>query len=403
MTTADQLISNLKGIDATSFANDAERIRARDAIFEAFRRHKSPWDIAWDHNWVNPAINACIKTLSDAGVFTKWAEAGGEPITCSQLENLTGADALLIRRMMRALAGQCLVTEVGHDTYARTPWAKALTGNPPFACLYGATYHEVMGPGFVALPSYLKKTNYRNPTDCNDCNLQFWRGQPGNLFDFIQSNPLLRSDFNDAMVIHSQSNLMPWVDVYPTETIIAAAEARPTQTRPLVVDVGGGKGHDLKKFLATHRGHVPAGSLVLLDLPEMLKDVDVEFEGGSAIIVQTHDFFNPYPDSVKGARAYFMHTVLHDWPDETARQILQQLVPAMEKGYSRLLIHEHVVSSERPSARVTVLDITMMAFLAAAERTEEQWRDLVESVGLRVVKIWRTVQGTDSIVEAEVS
>jgi hypothetical protein len=97
MASADQLVASLEGVNAGSFANGAERIRARDAVFEALRRIQSPWDIAWEHNWVNGALNAAIKTLIDAGVFTKWAEAGGEPITCTKLAELTGADELLIR------------------------------------------------------------------------------------------------------------------------------------------------------------------------------------------------------------------------------------------------------------------------------------------------------------------
>ena len=96
MASADQLLAGLQNIDAKSFANEAERIRARDAVFEALRRIQSPWDIAWDHNWVSGAINAAIKTLIDAGVFKKWAEAGGNPITGAKLAELTGADVLLI-------------------------------------------------------------------------------------------------------------------------------------------------------------------------------------------------------------------------------------------------------------------------------------------------------------------
>lgn len=96
MASADQLIASLEGIDAGSFASEAERIRARDAVFEALRRIQSPWDIAWDHVWVSGAINAAVKTLIDAGVFRKWADAGGKPVTCSELATLTGADELLI-------------------------------------------------------------------------------------------------------------------------------------------------------------------------------------------------------------------------------------------------------------------------------------------------------------------
>lgn len=99
MASADQLLENLKGIDATSFANEVERVRARDALFEALRRVQSPWDIAWDHNWVNGATNAAIKTLVDAGVFQKWADAGWQATTSADLAKLTGAETELIRRL----------------------------------------------------------------------------------------------------------------------------------------------------------------------------------------------------------------------------------------------------------------------------------------------------------------
>jgi hypothetical protein len=96
MASADKLIADLQEISGSSFANEAERVRARDALFEALRKVQSPWDIVWDHNWVNGATNASVKTLIDAGVFKKWAECGGSPKTCAELSELTGADELLI-------------------------------------------------------------------------------------------------------------------------------------------------------------------------------------------------------------------------------------------------------------------------------------------------------------------
>jgi hypothetical protein len=366
---------------------------------------------------VSGAINAAVKTLIDAGVFTKWAEAGGEPITCNKLAELTGADELLIRvfpslrfaivllkahtfpgRMMRAIAGQHLVTEVAEDTYARTAWARTLADDAAFPSLYGGFYHELNNPMFRTLPGYLQHTNFRNPTDVNDCNFQFWRGAGANMFQYVGTNPALTAHFNDAMECHSKYNLTPWVDIYPTaERVVAGAKPG----RPLVVDVGGGKGHDLRKFLARHPD-IPPGSLVLEDLPDILKDVSSS-DNQQAIRVQPHDFFTPQPEPTRGARVYFMHNVLHDWPDATAREILAALAPALEKGYSRLLIHESLVSSAAPLSRVTVSDLTMMACLAAAERSEAQWRELVASAGMRVVKIWRPVQSVESIIEVEVA
>ncbi|KAL2258297.1 hypothetical protein VTK26DRAFT_8433 [Humicola hyalothermophila] len=411
MATADQIIASLKGLNADSFADEVERVRLRDALFEAFRKTQSPWDIAWEHIWVNPATAAAAQTLIDAGVFKRWAEAGGEPITCARLAELTGADVELIRRLMRALAGQCLVNETAEDTYGRTAWAKAVAEDPPFPGMYNAFYHDLNIPLFTTLPAYLRSIGFRNPTDVNDGNFQHWHGAGTNFFNYIGTHKQLAADFNDTMECHGKYNLTSWVDIYPTETIIAAAAADETaRGRPLVVDVGGGKGHDLRKFLSRHPD-VPAGSLVLQDLPDILRSAEAELGAwaassasssstSSAITVQPHDFFQPQP--VRGARVYFMHAVLHDWPDDKARQILRALAPAMEKGYSRLLIHESLVSSVRPLSRVTISDLTMMACLSAAERSEDQWRALIESVGMRVLKIWRPVQSMESIIEVEV-
>ena len=95
-----------------------------------------------------------------------------------------------------------------------------------------------------------------------------------------------------------------------------------------------------------------------------------------------------------------MHSVLHGFTDEGCQTILQQLVNAMEKGYSRILINEHVVPDIGASWRVTSLDWIMMAQVASFERTEAQWRGLLGSVGLKIVGIWTKEPGVESLIEA---
>lgn len=38
---------------------------------------------------------------------------------------------------------------------------------------------------------------------------------------------------------------------------------------------------------------------------------------------QTHDFFTEQP--IKDARFYFLHTIVHDWSDGQAKNILEDL------------------------------------------------------------------------------
>ncbi|KAL0933822.1 Demethylsterigmatocystin 6-O-methyltransferase 2 [Colletotrichum truncatum] len=390
MSEVDSIIASLDDIDVSLFDNNADRIRARDALNNALRRLQSPWDIAWDHVIGNSSGNAAIKTLIDVGVFKSWAEAGGEPITCTELARLTGKDETLIRRMMRCIAGQYLVIETDFDTYARTPWAKSLGDDQGLRAWYGGFYSQLIGPLLRTLPVYLKEAGYKNPTDHTNCNFQHWQGPDSMFFNYVGSNPLLTADFNDAMEGNSRGNLTDWPKIYPTETLVEGA----LPGRAVVVDVGGGKGHDLKKF-HLRNPTVPASDLILQDLPAILKNV----ERDPGFTIQEYDFFTPQP--VKGARAYFAHGVLHDWPELKAVEILKIVAEAMDKGYSKLLIHENMINERNPVARVTSLDVLMMGGLAAAERTESQWRSIITSAGLKIVKIWRGRDMAECIIEAE--
>lgn len=293
---------------------------------------------------------------------------------------------------MRQISGQHLIIEVGEDEYTTTPWVERLVSDPAFPSMYGEFYKNLNIAMYRTLPYFLAENRFKNPTDVNNSNWQYMTRRNNSFFDDVGTDAELRNSFNDAMECHSKYNLTPWPEVFPTITLIK--DAKPG--RALVVDMGGGKGHDLAKFSMAHPD-APKESLILQDLPEILKGV----KPIESISVQPHDFFQPQP--VKGARAYFMHNVLHDWTDPEAIRILKNIAEAMEPGYSRVLVHESLISTLNPSPRVTVSDITVMACLSSKERTEKQWVRLFEEAGLRIIKVWRAVQAVESIMEAEVA
>lgn len=74
----------------------------------------------------------------------------------------------------------------------------------------------------------------------------------------------------------------------------------------------------------------------------------------------------------------------------------------MTPAYSKVLIHEMVMPTRGANAFMTHLDLNMMAVLAAMERTEVQWHQLLESAGLRIVKIWGAGgdEEAESVIEA---
>lgn len=123
---------------------------------------------------------------------------------------------------------------------------------------------------------------------------------------------------------------------------------------------------------------------------------------GSTIYAIPHDFFTPQP--VRHAQAYYIHACLHDWPDAQCRVILGHIRDAMRPGYSKLLINE-VVLPDTGAAHweFTGLDLLMMGACGSKERTAEEWRALVESVGLRVEKIWEVGRGVEGLIECAVA
>lgn len=77
----------------------------------------------------------------------------------------------------------------------------------------------------------------------------------------------------------------------------------------------------------------------------------------------------------------------------------------MEKGYSKLILWDQVVPDTRVNPIVAALDVAMMTFLAGAERSEMQWRKLIEDpeVGLKVTGVWYYSQYDQAVIEAELA
>jgi hypothetical protein len=72
----------------------------------------------------------------------------------------------------------------------------------------------------------------------------------------------------------------------------------------------------------------------------------------------------------------------------------------MKPGNSKLL-RDAVLPDKGASAFSTESDFVMLTLLSAMERSESQWRSLLESAGLKIVKIWPGAP--ESVIEAELT
>lgn len=78
--------------------------------------------------------------------------------------------------------------------------------------------------------------------------------------------------------------------------------------------------------------------------------------------------------------------------------MLSNTVKAMDQD-SRLLIEELVLPDTGVDFKCSHLDILMMLYHSGMERSESQWRQLIDSVGLEVVKIWSNPATDPSVIE----
>ena len=140
-------------------------------------------------------------------------------------------------------------------------------------------------PVWASLPRYLTKNGYQVPTDPATGP---FRDKFGTIqWDYFKKNPERGHSFNIFME-GQQEGRGCWVDVYPLKKQLVKDLKDGTEA-VFLVDIAGGKGHDLRDV----RDRIGAnqGRLILEDLPEVV--ADVEDPNGIELIV--YDFFTPQP------------------------------------------------------------------------------------------------------------
>ncbi|KAI1126472.1 S-adenosyl-L-methionine-dependent methyltransferase [Nemania abortiva] len=225
-------------------------------------------------------------------------------------------------------------------------------------------------------PNWLKDTGYQNPIDprhgmfqaANDTDLPIfeWLTVPKNKDLWDNANTFFEGD---------RGSRPSWLTWFPAKDKFFPGGHQ--QDTPLLVDVAGGRGHDLMEFLAKYPDE--PGPFVLQDQKPVLESAPPL---SSKIEKQEFDLFEDPP--VRGARIYFMKFVLHDYADEQCIQILTNVKASMIRGYSYLVINDFILPDTGCGLLQSQWDLMMMVLLSSMERSETQWRTLLKSAGLSI-------------------
>ena len=203
-----------------------------------------------------------------------------------------------MRRLVRALARFGVFNESAEDTFENTEMSNYLRSDtkPSLCGLVRFTHHDTVMAAWSRFSDVLKTGE---PT------FEAVHGEP--LFAYVSHDEKLRGIFYDMMVnMHG-----------PEAARIAAGYSFGQFQR--LLDVGGGNGHILAEVLSQHNGVKGA----VFDLAPMVSAAR-EFLSQSGLEsrwdVVEGNFFESVPADFD---AYMIKSVLHDWNDDKATQILR--------------------------------------------------------------------------------
>ena len=280
------------------------------------------------------------------------ALAGGER-GVAELASELGADADALHRILRALASDGFFAESGPGIFRNTSSSELLrdSGWRAFAHLFGGIWM----PAVAALDASGRAT--------------FPQLHSAGFWDWLAQHPDERVEFDRAMEQGWEGRLrrLESIDWHGAQT---------------VVDVGGGNGSLLLELLARQ----PGLRGIVFDLPETVRD---ESTYGNRCVFVAGSFF----DQVPKGDVYLLSTILHDWDDESATRILRTIRASADQG-ARLVLLEGAVEPGNDPQGAKWLDLLMLTLFEGRERTEAQWRALIDDGGFAVERIG------DGVIEA---
>ena len=116
---------------------------------------------------------------------------------------------------------------------------------------------------------------------------------------------------------------------------------------------------------------------------------DIAKDLGDRVTFQQHDFFQPQP--VEDGGAYFLRQITHNWNDDECIQIFRSTVPALEKcpPGTPLLINDTILPAFNTKTKyeehlLQQLDIAMLVLAGAKQRTEEEFKILLQQADPRL-------------------
>ncbi len=290
-----------------------------------------------------------------------------------ELAILVGAESRPLYRLLRTLASHDIFFEEEENSFILTPLAQLLvTSNPDSLRLL---LMKEDGLRWNAYGDLLYSIKTGRPAFDHQHGIGY--------FDYIAKNEQLSRSFDLGM-----ANLSAKEDDL-------IADSFDFSMYHSIVDVGGGVGGLLAEILKrTPSSHGTVYELGhLMDrVSSFLKEKNLlsrcKFASGS--------FFESIPEN---SDLYILKRILHDWDNQACIKILKNCQKAMMPT-SRLLIIDALMPEGNIPHESKDFDLFMLALFGGQERTQNEWKCLLDASDLKLKHIWPTLSSL-VIIEVE--
>ena len=311
-------------------------------------------------------ISKPIYVAAELGIADMLAEG---PKSIEELAQASQSHAPSLYRMMRALASVGIFYETENKRFELTPMAECLKKGAmrSVALLFNSDWSDRAWGYFM------------DSVKTGDTAFEKAHGMP--VSDWLEKNPQAEEVFNEANAIKAVNSHRAIIDVYDFSGINT------------LTDVGGGIGALMAEILIAN----PLMNGVVADIPSVIRKARkiIRSRGieDRCELVEC-DFFKTIP---AGSDGYLMSHILHDWSAEQCKTILKNCHKAM-KPESKLLIVEMIVPPGNQPSIAKLLDLEMLVTTGGCERTEKEFKILLETSGF---KLSRTIATNESICVIE--
>jgi len=320
---------------------------------------------------IGAKIAIALRAMAEHKVADKLADG---PVQIDVLAQETGLSADPLRRVLRALSQYGVFRETADGKFENTEISEWMRSDAPSTLreLILFLNHSVSLRAWLELEQTLK-----------DGHSRFVEVNGAPLFKLFGKDERLGEYFAKCMT-----------NIYGPEAAKIAAGYPFGQFRS-IIDVGGGMGHILAEIMTRHQNL--QGMLFDIEPTALLARNFITGRGlADRCKIQGGDFFVSVPS---GYDAYIMKSVLHDWDDAKAIEILKQCRKAMPSKARLLIVEEVVVPGQMVGNPHRFVDLDLLVHLGGKERTQPEYAKLMADAGFSLTQVTPVKNSFFSVIE----